>query len=132
MVHIISNLLQETLDDITEAGLDTNKIVFIGSSNYEYECTWEEFKELANIKYDSGHGAQKVATDLIIVFDDGSYMDRKEYDGAEWWEVHKPVEIPDTRPKKKIERLVASPDHGHGWKSVYGLNAPDTGENYGK
>jgi hypothetical protein len=73
--QLMLNRLQKTPDDV----------IFIGSQDGEFACTWEEFQLLANQEYDNGYGAQKVACDLIIVFNDNSYLDRSEYDGSENW-----------------------------------------------
>ena len=60
--------------------------------------TWEEFAKLANKKYDNGYGGNEVPLDLIVVGKDW-WLERHEYDGAEWWEFKKlPV-----KPKQKIE-----------------------------
>lgn len=79
------NLLQETLEDIKDSGHTLQDVIFIGSEESGHSCTWEEFEKLADRDYYAGHGAQEVATDLIIVFSDGAKMWRGEYDGAEWW-----------------------------------------------
>ena len=46
---------------------------------------WENFKEVANVEYDSGFGSPQVAEDLIIMGSD-FWLERHEYDGSEWWE----------------------------------------------
>jgi len=105
------NLLKETLDDITQSGHTPADIVFIGSEGSGHSCTWEEFITLANFDYDAGFGAQEVATDLIIVFSDGSKMWRHEYDGSENWEYSAPFVMPKDR--LPITRL-----HGGMWASL--------------
>jgi len=37
-----------------------------------------------NFEYDSGYGSQEVYG--TIVFKDGSWLERGEYDGSEWWD----------------------------------------------
>jgi len=78
------NLLKETLDKLANSNHVPSDIKFIGSVS-GYSCTWEEFQKLANIEYDSGYGSQIVASDLIIIFSDNSWLERREYDGSEWW-----------------------------------------------
>lgn len=80
------NLLNETKDKITSCGKTPDDIIFIGSEESGHQCSWSEFCVLANFQYDSSYGAAKIATDLTIVFSDGSRMFRGEYDGSEWWE----------------------------------------------
>ena len=111
----MTNLLKETLQDIEYFGHKVQDIVFIGSIGSGYSCTWAEFLVLADIEYYSGFGGQKVASDLTIVFGDGSTMWRAEYDGSEWWEYSKPVEIPENQ--KQILKL-----NGGMWKSLEELH----------
>ena len=109
------NLLQETIEDIGKAGKTPEQIVFIGSEKSGHQCTWEEFQVLANVEYHSGFGAQIVARDLIIVFDDGTKMWRHEYDGSECWEYSHPFKAPlKTKP---INRLIVKDDQV-GWESL--------------
>ncbi len=110
------NLLNETIADIKESGHAIKDIVFIGSES-GYKCSWKEFKILANKEYDDGYGAQKVATDLIILFSDGQNMTRREYDGSEWWEYSKPFKIP--KEEKKIISLFA---RSIGWNDMEEIN----------
>ena len=107
----MTNLLQETIQCIEDSGHEIQDIVFIGSVVSGHSCTWDDFLLLADIEYDSGFGAREVAYDLVIVFKDGSNLWRNEYDGSEWWEYSKPVEIP--KEQKKILRLT-----GGAWASL--------------
>lgn len=113
------NLLSETIDAIKDSGHTPEEIYYIGSRKSCHSCTWEEYKKLANIEYDNGYGAQKVASDLIIVFSDGQSMWRDEYDGAEGWEFAKPFLPPDQQ--KPISRLVVSKKE-IGWKTLEEIN----------
>lgn len=93
------NLLKETLAELIYIKKDNSDIEFIGSSDGEYACTWNHFCELANIEYDKSYGSNKIAIDLVIVFKDGSWLSRREYDGSEWWEYN---ELPTKKPNCKI------------------------------
>lgn len=42
---------------------------------------------LKEINYDNGYGIQELFG--TIVFKDGTWLDRGEYDGSEWWQSHK-------------------------------------------
>lgn len=46
-----------------------------------------EFYEKMNFEYDNGFGMQLV--EGTIVFADGTWLTRGEYDGSEWWQDHK-------------------------------------------
>jgi len=91
----MKNLLKETEDFIELSGHTVADIVFIGSEDSGHQCTWSEFKVIADIEYDPGFGAQEVAMDLIIVFSNGRKMSRDEYDGSEGWVCEKPFVMPD-------------------------------------
>jgi hypothetical protein len=118
----MTNLLAETLNDIKELGYTPEDIVFIGSRKSGYQCSWEEFASLADVEYDESYGAQKVATDLEIVFSDGSGIQRGEYDGSEWWTYFQPFTPPDVR--KPITRLVCT-GMEVGWISLASLHGDE-------
>ena len=100
----MANLLEETLEAIKNSGHKSKDIIFIGSEDSGHKCTWNEYKKISNVNYDDGFGASEVATDLIIVFSDGSKMWRGEYDGSEWWEYSTPFVMP--KEFKKISTLI--------------------------
>jgi hypothetical protein len=112
------NLLQETIEDIIRSGHKIEDIVFIGSESSGHSCTWREYGILANNDYDDGFCAQKVASDLIIVFSDGAKMWRYEYDGSERWEYSSPFKMPDGA--KQIRKLFAN---GVGWEDLAEINS---------
>ncbi|MGB5758858.1 MAG: hypothetical protein WBM50_18240, partial [Acidimicrobiales bacterium] len=80
----------------------------IGSEQSGHRCDWGQFAQLADVEYDSGYGSAQVATDLVIVFFDGTKLRRGEYDGSEWWEFIAPFTEPaESLP---IDRLVGAYD----------------------
>lgn len=91
----MTHFLKETKDKLKENGMDPWDIVFIGSSDGQYGCTWDEFTKLADVRYDSGYGGSEIPEDLVIVFKDGSWLERGEYDGAEWWEYKQTPSVPE-------------------------------------
>jgi hypothetical protein len=44
----------------------------------------KQFLEELNFEYDDGYGTQELFGTVML--SDGSWLDRREYDGAEWWE----------------------------------------------
>ena len=77
----MSNLIQET-----KKHFSGRKVAWVGSKNGEYAMSWDEFKEkFKDVEYDNGYGSQKIAVDLVVVFTDGSWLEREEYDGSEHW-----------------------------------------------
>ena len=51
-----------------------------------------DFLKEIDFDYDDGWGTQEVFG--LVWFDDGSWMERGEYDGAEWWEYRQTPDIP--------------------------------------
>ena len=78
-----------------QLGKNESDISFINIHNPEGRwedvkplCTdWKGFIEYSKSykNYDDGFGGANVE-DVFIVFDDGSWLERGEYDGSEWWE----------------------------------------------
>lgn len=115
----MQNLLEETKSALARYGYAETDITFIGAKYTEHQCTWEEFCDLADVEYDSGWGAQKVAMDLIIVFCDGSMLERAEYDGSEWWRYIALFKKP--QKALPIKTLFCKPEQ-IGWVTLEGCN----------
>lgn len=59
--------------------------------------------------------AETIASDLVAVLDNGSWLSRHEYDGAEWWEVNTgPVRVvnPKTFAHVRSNRSCRPPQPG--------------------
>lgn len=115
------NFLDETILQLNHAGKSSDDVVYIGSTDTGHRCTWLEFEELANFDYDNSYGSSKIATDLVIIFSDGSWFERGEYDGSEWWEYKTCPSIPTNDPLP-INRLGADDAH---WPSLHDLNSTE-------
>jgi len=100
----MKNLFLETVQAVDVSGHIITDIIYIGSLKSGHSCTWSEFYLLANIEYNNGHGGVVIATDLVIVFTDGSKLWRNSEDGAEWWQFMLSVNNPIR--KKPITDLV--------------------------
>jgi hypothetical protein len=110
------NLLEETIAAIAQSGHTEKDIKFIGSPKSGHACSWNEFTILANQEYENGYGAQYVAMDLVIIFNDDSWLKRDEYDGSEGWKFFKNFEIPsDLQPITTLFSI-------DGWDTLEGLN----------
>ena len=77
------NLLQETNEDLKQHGKTWEDVSFIADKHGEIEL--EQFKGLADKRYDNGYGSAEVSQSLVIVGDNW-WLERAEYDGSEWWE----------------------------------------------
>ena len=78
------NFLNETIGAINNSGHTTDDVMFIGSSDGKYRIKFDEFALLANFEYDNGFGGQELFG--TIWYTDGTWADRGEYDGSEWWQ----------------------------------------------
>lgn len=122
---ILNNLKKEFEDMLKRINKTYDDIFWVGSEYFK--ITIENFKEVLDTYYHSGHGAQEIATDLIIVFKDNSYLIREEYDGAEDFVYHKTPDIPKTT--KKIKTLNIRDGYGScGWNTLSEVNGFDEGE----
>lgn len=116
----MTNLLKETEYVLEHYNKTPSDIDWIGSYDGKYAISWEEFKNLAvSVSYDAGFGAQKIASDIVIVFKDGDWLSRYEYDGSEAWELHSlPKKSANPKP---IYRLCVT-EKEIGWKVIAELN----------
>ncbi len=92
------NFLEETLGFMKSHRLSESNIVFIGSDS-GYFVEWPLFKAFANYEYHSLQANPVVASDLMIVFRDGTTMvrhDNKYNNGRppEYWKITEIDEIP--------------------------------------
>lgn len=62
--------------------------LLVGYTQQDYE----KFLESINFEYDAGYGTQKITGTIWIT--DGSWYERSEYDGLEWWEYKSTPPIP--------------------------------------
>ncbi|MEO1299383.1 MAG: hypothetical protein AAFW75_27145 [Cyanobacteria bacterium J06636_16] len=112
----MTNLLEETIHAVKDSGHKIDQIIFIGSLETGHRCSWDEFQKLADFGYNNGFGWAKVPTDLVVAFDDQTYMTRGEYDGSEWWQYLNPLKIPEE--SKSIKTL----EHDSGWRTIEEIN----------
>ncbi len=56
-------------------------------SNRDEQDEFFFLEDLASINYNNGYGGQELFG--TIVFKDGTWLERGEYDGSEWWEHRK-------------------------------------------
>lgn len=79
------NLWKETVAKLEKHGKTVADIRFVQT----YRGRIENFEELAKkIDYDDGYGGLEIEPSLVIVGDDW-WLERAEYDGAEWFEFKK-------------------------------------------
>lgn len=102
----MENLLNETISYLEKIGKTVTAISFIGSADGKYGSTWAEFAKLADFTYDDGYGGAEIPGDLVVVFNDNTWMARGEYDGSEWWYYNRiPKLAKDFQPITNLKRL---------------------------
>ena len=82
----MKNLLAETEYELQHNSKSWEDVEFIGTSGGDLVIAIEDFKKVADKDYDNGYGGNVVNGDLVIVFKDGTFLQRGEYDGSEWWD----------------------------------------------
>ena len=87
----MANLLHETNFILREHGKSWKDVKFVFNSNGQIPKG--RFNDIANQDYDDVYGITEVRQDLIIIGDDW-WLERREYDGSEWWEFVTKPEIP--------------------------------------
>ena len=79
---------EELLEHIKEVGVEVEFIKIMYEKNYDEEIKiegqLEDVLPLLNFEYYSGYGGQELYG--YIWYKDGTWSDRGEYDGSEWWQ----------------------------------------------
>lgn len=119
-----TNLREETEAAIAESGRTPEDVSWVGTRDTLLD-TKSFWRAAARTVYDSGFGAQEVASDLVIVFRDGAWLERAEYDGSEWWEYRRKPRRPDGNPVQ-CGRLTVH-ERQVGWESLDGIWAEGKG-----
>lgn len=85
------NLYQETVVAIVESGHSESDIKAVIDDYTKQRMSVPCFLMIANaINYYDGYGATEINEHLKIIFTDDSWLERREYDGSEWWEFVNP------------------------------------------
>jgi hypothetical protein len=113
---MIKNLWIETNCDLEDHGKTFDDVLWIGCP--DFKISKDDFKRLADVEYDSGYGAPEVAEDLLIV-GDGWWMERGDYDGAEWWNWKEPPKEPE---ETRVVSTLVCGDLAIGWKTLRDLD----------
>ena len=97
------NLWIEILETLWDNGHHWDEIQWVGSRTVQIPI--DHFRDIADSYYDAGHGYPEIPMDLMVVGPDW-WLERHEYDGAEWWEFKQyPVEPSrEIKPKKIVAK----------------------------
>lgn len=116
----MQNLLEETKRVLAENNQTLQDIVSVQGKGIAISI--DRFIKLANVLYDDGYGAQEVAADLVLIMNDGSWYERSEYDGSEWWARRKCPDIITLKSDDAIKRLVCT-SYSYGEDGLEAINA---------
>lgn len=98
----MTNLFEETKHALNGHGKTWDDISWIGGRDFYISV--EQFMEAAkDTNYDCGYGSEEVAVDLVICFNDGSWLSRAEYDGSEWWRYNTYPQKPSIKFEGKVK-----------------------------
>ena len=89
------NLLDETKGAISQSEHSTDDVRFVGSRDEKLGIPWSQADKVLDIDYDDGY----------VVFTDGGFLRREEYDGSEWWEYEPPFRGPETQKPFRLVKL---------------------------
>ena len=76
---------------------DDDSKVFNLTTGWDSE-DWSKFLTDLDFEYDCGYGGQNLFGTIWYV--DGTWSDRGEYDGSEWWEHRERPQIPEELDRK--------------------------------
>ena len=90
----LTNLYEQTINALEDK---KDKVLYVNYGG-DYYTTLEDFLEKAkDIWYDDGYGSAEIYDNIYIVGENW-WIERAEYDGAEWWEYK---ELPTRNATKK-------------------------------
>ena len=82
---------------------DDSPSVFNLTTGWDSE-DWTKFLSDIDFEYDAGYGGQNLFG--TIWYADGTWSDRGEYDGSEWWDYHYCPQIPVELDRKDKVREI--------------------------
>lgn len=97
----MKNVLEELRSLEKEVGsvINETELIICCNNNGNYESVALEEKDFKKTVYDSGYGSQKLYG--TVWFEDGTWADRCEFDGSEWWEHRVRPSAPSERKEIK-------------------------------
>lgn len=91
MARELTNLLDETIQVLHNNDKTSNDVLFVQTPDGYF--TWDEFAAVAKtINYYDGYGTVEINPSIVIVGQDW-WLERREYDGSEWWDFLEKPEI---------------------------------------
>lgn len=97
-----ANLLTETINILAANGKVETDVLWIGDENYH--MSWLDFSSEGNKIYHNGRGRQEVNKYLKVVGKD-FWLERRIYDGQEFWEYKEQPKKPAFKKGLKIFKI---------------------------
>lgn len=94
---VCADITRETYDFVKKQYVEIEIRLPVGYSEEEFTA----FLTVLDFDYDNGYGTQKLYGK--IWFDDGTWLERDEYDGSEWWRVKAVPAIPEYLSPEKSD-----------------------------
>ena len=98
------NLLHETINVLSQHGLTSADVEWVGNCLNDTWGTWEDFVKLADFDYDNGFGLQEINASLVVMGKNW-WLERVEYDGSEGWQFQTKAHQPTKNELKKEDLL---------------------------
>lgn len=89
---MIVNFLQETLDKLKSHGKTPEDVLWVMNDNYK--MSWEEFKKIADFRYNNESGEIHIYLGIKVIGKDW-WLERCESNGKEWWKYRTEGDIAD-------------------------------------
>lgn len=100
------NLYDETVHELDRIGLKRDDVEWVACP--EFEVPLDEFWELAKLtEYNRSFGVEEVAVDVVVMTKSGTWLERRSYDGSEWWVAMNAPQRPKTT--RHVYRLSVNP-----------------------
>lgn len=79
------NLLDETTTILKMHNKTWHDVLWVGRKNGTLIIPLDQVAKIFDFQYDASYGGNEVKTSLVVI-GDSWWLERGEYDGAEWWE----------------------------------------------
>lgn len=120
------NAIKEIQEKLKAVGKSEKDILWIGSKDGVLAMDWDKFKsKFASVHYDNGFGTPEIATDLVVVLNDKSWLEREEYDGAESWSFK---QLPVLKKKQDYNYIDCGSRNSIGCETLQELNEDNEDE----
>jgi hypothetical protein len=74
--------IKETIQKLAANGKTIADVKFVNTQ--KASCSWDEFARVADREYEGGYGETEIYMDVVVA-GEGWWLERREYDGSEWW-----------------------------------------------